>query len=90
MGGRIPGSDCVGKLSRGPTYQIRQRIQLLPHQAALPSPPRHLPIHEVEEKPKRHESERCPYWAVGVCGAEAVSHGAEDGHKAAKAWSMLR
>ena len=71
------------------TYQIRQRIQLLPHQTALTPPPRDLPIHKVEEEPKRHECQRCPYVAIGVWGAETVAHGGEDGHETAEAWRIV-
>lgn len=71
------------------TYQIRQRIQLLPHQTALTPPPRDLPIHKVEEEPERHECQRCPYVTVGVWGPETVAHGREDGHETAKAWRIV-
>ena len=71
------------------TYQIRQRIQLLPHQTALTPPPRDLPIHKVEEEPERHECQRCPYVTVGVWGAKTVAHGREDGHETAKAWRIV-
>ena len=66
------------------TYQIRQRIQLLPHQTALLPPPRHHTIKEVEEHAQRHEGEGEPE-AAGVAGVDAVAHGGGDGHEAAEA-----
>ena len=83
----------VSQLDRSPfpevtvcavTYQVSQRIQLLPHQTALASPPRHLAIHEVEKQSKGHEPQCCPNRAKGIRWAKAVAHGANDGHEAAK------
>lgn len=67
------------------TYQIRQRIKLLPHQAALVPPSRDLAIEEIEEQPKRHERQRHPYVGRLVRRAHAVAHRGEDGHDAAEA-----
>ena len=66
------------------TYQIRQTIQLLPHQAALVPPPSYLAVHEIKEQPERHESQSGPHVTVGVGGTEAVPHRAKYGHEAAK------
>ncbi|KFY20136.1 hypothetical protein V493_07741 [Pseudogymnoascus sp. VKM F-4281 (FW-2241)] len=42
------------------TYQVSERIEFLPHQAALPTPPRDLPIEEIKEQPQRHKRQRSP------------------------------
>ena len=36
------------------TYLIRERIKLLTHQTALPSPPRNFAVHEIKEQTKRY------------------------------------
>jgi hypothetical protein len=55
-------------------YQIRQGIKLLPHQTALLPPSRDLPVHEIEEQPKRHESQRRPEICMCRWRAETISH----------------
>ena len=66
------------------TYQIRQTVQLLPHQAALPPPPRHLAIHEVEKQSKGDERKGDVDVRVPVRRAQGVAQGGEDGHEAAE------
>lgn len=67
------------------TYQISQRIQLLPHQTALPPPPRDLAIKKVEKQPKRHKRQRRPHIPQLAGRAGHVAHGGEDGQYAAEA-----
>lgn len=70
---------------RGKTYQISQRIQLLPHQTTLPPPPRDLPIKEVEKQPQRHQRQRSPQIPQLAGGTGHIPHRGEDGHDAAQA-----
>jgi hypothetical protein len=72
--------------SFSPTYQIGQRVQLLPHHAAFLPPARHLAVHEVEEETKREEGQRGPEIAERRRFAEAVAHRREDGHDATEPW----
>ncbi len=70
----------------GEAYQVRERIQLLPHHAALLPPPGHLAVEEVEEQAEGEEAERRPEVAVRCRVAEAVAHGGKDGGDTAEAW----
>lgn len=85
------GEEGLGRHKKwnGETHQIREGIQLLAHQATLLPPPRHPPVHEVEEQAKGQEGEReVQQRSVGGV-AEAVAEGREDGEDAAKAWKAL-
>jgi hypothetical protein len=66
-------------------YQIGERVQLLPHHAALLPPARDLAVEEVEEEAKGQEAERRPQVAVLCWVAEAVAHRGEEGEDAAEA-----
>lgn len=68
----------------GKTNQISQAIQFLPHQATLAPPPRHLPVHEVEEEPRGDEGQGDVDVRVCIGGAETVAQRGEDGHEAAE------
>lgn len=46
-------------------YQVCQTIQLLTQHTAWFSPPRHLPVQEIEHEPCQRENHRCPE-VVGV------------------------
>jgi len=85
---KIVRSSCLpasAPRKRKSTYQICQRVQLLPHQTALAPPPSHLAIHEIKEQSEGHESQRSVHIAEGVWGPETVTQGGEDGHEAAEA-----
>lgn len=67
------------------TYQVSQRIQLLPHHAALLAPARDAAVHEVEEQAGGQEGEGEVEVSLVGGVAEAVPQRREDGHDAAEA-----
>ena len=69
-------------------YQIGERVELLPHHAALFPPARDLAVEEVEEEAEGEEEEGRVEVAVFCRVAETVAHRGEEGEDAAEAWRV--
>jgi hypothetical protein len=74
-------SARLGGRAGGVTYEIRERVELLPEHAALLPPTRDLAVEKVEEEAGQGERERRP--EVALVGGEEVAGGREDRHAAA-------
>lgn len=67
------------------THEIRQRVQLRAHQAALFPPPRDHAVKEVKQQAERHKRQRRPQVSRLVSGTQAVAHGELNRHDATEA-----